>query len=194
MGDIETVKIKHDGERGYAIINKSDFDAKKHEPFDDSSREAVADLVSASDGSVRGISLIEADEERRRYEANRGVPSGSTAIADGKNPSGTFSEPTPTDIRYPNKDETEFENNHGAFIGKSAAQMREDKGLPDAPGGLAPDAEHVGKGPRGKWYVKKGTVRTAGPFETEEEAKAAMTSDDTADSEQSVERSDEVQG
>ena len=31
---IETVKIKLDHPRGYVIINKSDFDPKKHELFD----------------------------------------------------------------------------------------------------------------------------------------------------------------
>jgi hypothetical protein len=32
---LETVKIKHDkAKNGYAIINKSDFDEKKHELFD----------------------------------------------------------------------------------------------------------------------------------------------------------------
>jgi hypothetical protein len=63
---------------------------------------------------------------------------GLYAGASERNPSGTFSEPTPTDIRFPNKDATEFENNHGAFVRKSAAQMREDHGLEDAPGGLYP--------------------------------------------------------
>jgi hypothetical protein len=64
---------------------------------------------------------------------------GIHAGASERNPSGTFSEPTPTDIRYPNKDATEFENNHGAFVRKSAAQMRDDLDMPDAPGGLFPD-------------------------------------------------------
>lgn len=59
--------------------------------------------------------------------------------AGGKNPSGTFSEPTPTDIRYPNVDATEFENNHGAFVAKSAADLRQERGLPDAPGGIMPE-------------------------------------------------------
>lgn len=77
-------------------------------------------------------------EMRRRVEANRGISGGPSPLAHGRNPSGTFSEPTPTDIRYPNKDETEFENNHGAFLGKSAAQMRDAAGLPDAPGGIHP--------------------------------------------------------
>ena len=32
----------------------------------------------------------------------------------------------------------------------------------------------VGKGPRGKWYVKRGKEIMEGPFETEAMAKAAM--------------------
>lgn len=32
----------------------------------------------------------------------------------------------------------------------------------------------VGKGPRGAWYVKRGKENVAGPFETEDEAVAAM--------------------
>lgn len=30
----------------------------------------------------------------------------------------------------------------------------------------------VGKGPRGKWYVKRGKEIVSGPYETEDEAKA----------------------
>lgn len=56
-----------------------------------------------------------------------------------KNPSGTFSQPTPTDIRFPDKDKTEFENNHGAFVKKSAADIRKEEGMIDAPGGIEPD-------------------------------------------------------
>jgi hypothetical protein len=187
MAENDTVKVKHSDELGndHLIINRSDFDPSKHELHGD---EIPGTEASLSDEEK---DVLRKKEVERKAEANRGITGGSTMDTSGRNPSGTFSEPTPTDIRYPNKDETEFENNHGAFVNKSAAQMREDRCLPDAPGGLAPDAEHVGKGPRGKWYVKKGTVRMAGPFETEEEAKASMTSDDTADGEQSLEQSDE---
>lgn len=31
----------------------------------------------------------------------------------------------------------------------------------------------VGKGPRGKWYVKQGKELVSGPYETEDEARAA---------------------
>lgn len=103
MADLETVKIKH-GKNDYMIINKDDYDPKKHELY-------------------KGKAGSEPTENE----------------AQDRNPSGTFSEPTPTDVRYPDKDATEFENNHGAFVGKSAAEMREAEGLPDAPGGLQPD-------------------------------------------------------
>jgi hypothetical protein len=45
---------------------------------------------------------------------------------------------------------------------------------------------HVGKGPRGKWYVKRGKEIMEGPFETEAKAKAAMADDDVARGQQSV--------
>lgn len=100
MANIETVAVKSGD--SYALINKSDFDEKKHELYEGATpSETVTDL--------------------------------------SRNPSGTFSEPTPTDIRYPDKAKTEFENNTGAFIGKSAAELREELELPDAPGGLDPD-------------------------------------------------------
>lgn len=110
-----TVRIKNPHKRGYATINESDYDPKKH-------------------------TLIKGGEDQE-----------NAAVADsGKNPSGTYSEPTPTDIRYPDKTETEFENNMGAFIDKSAAGLREERGLPDAPGGIHPvegmEVKHKGRG------------------------------------------------
>jgi len=184
MGDIETVKVvnPNDPDGGHMIINRSDFDESKHTLHPDNEGEVGSDAKSDARRH------FEHNDELRKLEANRGVAGGPAVNSDGRNPSGTFSEPTPTDIRYPNKDETEFENNHGAFVQKSAAQMREEKGLPDAPGGLSPDAPHVGKGPRGKWYVKHGTARVAGPFETEDEARQALKSDDKPDDEQAVEQ------
>jgi len=84
-------------------------------------------------------------EVARQAEANRGVEPTRPIEEVGRNPSGTFSEPTPTDVRYPNKLETEFENNMGAHVGKSAAQLRETLGLPDQAGGLKPEdaPDHV---------------------------------------------------
>lgn len=40
---------------------------------------------------------------------------------------------------------------------------------------LASDALRVGKGSRGKWYVKSGRDNVAGPFDTESEAEDAAT-------------------
>ncbi|SHG79579.1 hypothetical protein SAMN02745157_4854 [Kaistia soli DSM 19436] len=133
MGDIETVKIKH-GDGDYAIINRTDFDPEKHELHDGDQR--VADgLTDEERKTLRELEI------KRTAEANRGVtPSPAVAGAD-RNPSGTFSEPTPTDIRFPDKDATEFEHNHGAFVGKSAAEIREAAGLPDKPGGIKSDVD-----------------------------------------------------
>lgn len=34
MDELETVKVKRDGPRGYKIINKDDFDPERHELLD----------------------------------------------------------------------------------------------------------------------------------------------------------------
>jgi hypothetical protein len=104
-------------------------------------------------------------EAKRKAEANRGVTGGQRHDST-RNPSGTYSEPTPTDIRYPNKDATEFENNHGAFVGRSAAQMREEAGMEDKPGGLIPEVHEA---------VKEAEVAAASAADvaTNAEAKAA---------------------
>lgn len=183
MNNLETVKIKHSDADGndHLIINKSDFDPNKHELFD-GSQNADDGLTDEERDAARK------KEAERKVEANRGVPGGRAPSNDGRNPSGTYSEPTPTDIRYPNKDHTEFENNYGAHIRKSAAEMREDMGLPDEPGGLkaldqpkgataeGDDAPgmHVGKGPRGLFYVMNGKERVSKGFVTEAEADAAL--------------------
>lgn len=137
MTSVETVKIKHKhGDGGadshFAIINKSDFDPKKHKLHGENDDTNLTE----ADEAIR-----KQREAERTYEANRGISGGPSLSGDGKNPSGTYSEPTPTDVRFPNKNETEFENNHGAFVGKAAAQMREEAGLPDAPGGLNPGSQ-----------------------------------------------------
>ena len=130
--NIDTLKVKHKDDAGndHMIINRSDYDPKKHKLFEGENDDAH--LTKPDDEVARR------KEAERVYDANRGISGGPGIGGDGRNPSGTFSEPTPTDIRYPDKDLTEFENNHGAFVGKSAAQMRDAAGLPDAPGGLAP--------------------------------------------------------
>lgn len=101
----------------------------------------MADLktVAVEDGNSYRI-INETDFDEATMKLYSGVmPHNTVTDLTNRNTDGTFSEPTPTDIRYPNKDNTEFANNHGAFVGKSAAGMREEAGLPDAPGGLAPD-------------------------------------------------------
>lgn len=161
MGDLETVKVKAGS--GYSIINKSDYDEKKHTLHEDE---------DASDGrSEKEREIASEMDVRRKVEANRGVTGGPSIGGDGRNPSGTFSEPTPTDIRYPNKDETEFENNHGAFVGKSAAQMREAAGLPDAPGGLAPVTEEQ----KAKDEAKKAEADAEARKAEDEKAERAVT-------------------
>lgn len=132
---MDTIKVNHSDEHGndHVVINRADYDPAKHTPFDDESK-------AAADAEIANRERFADLEAKHQYEANRGVPTSSAPGASGRNPSGTFSEPTPTDIRYPNKDETEFENNHGAFVGKSASQMRAARGIEDAPGGLNPEA------------------------------------------------------
>lgn len=181
MGDLPTIKVKHAD--GHMVINESDFDPNKHEPFDDEASKSAEAMKAKAENHP----AVQAEEAKRMADANRGVTA-SPNLEGGKNPSGTFSTPTPSDVRYPNKDHTEFENNHGAFVGKSAAQMREALGLPDAPGGLNPQPTmegsendvaaglHVGKGPRGKFYVKSGKDRVSEAFETEDEAKKSLKS------------------
>lgn len=99
-----------------------------------------ADMIRVREGqTVRVIPRDEFNDDIHEHAPlNKPAPTRAVEV-NAKNPSGTFSEPTPTDIRYPNKDLTEFENNHGAFFRKSAAQMRQDADLPDAPGGIYPD-------------------------------------------------------
>lgn len=129
---VDTIKVKADNAAGYRIINAADFNPKEHKAFDD------------ADGAIRERNQADAEATEkvmaeRKAQANFGQVDGNGLDGSGKNPSGTYSEPTPTDIRYPDKDKTEFENNHGAYVAKSAAELRDEKGLPDAPGGLAPD-------------------------------------------------------
>lgn len=132
---LETVKVKADTPKGYRIINRSDYDPNAHKLA-----EGEADP---------GVPLNEAEQKladeataRRKIEANRGQASGAGVVSD-RNPDGTYSEPTPTDIRYPNKDNTEFANNHGAFVGRSAAEIREAEGMEDKPGGLDPSQKEA---------------------------------------------------
>lgn len=138
---METIRVhaKH-GEGGpethYAIINRSDFDKAKHKPFDDEAREQLRNDPQLTEAEQK---LLDEDLAQRKVNAMRGQTNTGFAVdATGKNPSGTFSEPTPTDVRFPDKDATEFENNRGAFRGASAAEIRAAEGMPDKPGGINP--------------------------------------------------------
>lgn len=112
------------------IIDRAQFDPEIHELVED-----VSPPESSSEDEIR-----EREEAERRVRANHGQRP-AIPVSAGRNASGTFPEPTPSDVRYSDDLETEFENNLGAQVGKSAAQMREAAGLPDAPGGLRPDPE-----------------------------------------------------
>lgn len=141
MPDIETVSVISGD--SYAIINKSDFDEKVHKLYKPGKEKAEKQEDNARADKVERLKAAFSDHvdtmtDEQLTEALERVAQGPGNDLT-RNPSGTFSTPTPTDIRFPDKDKTEFENNHGAFVGKSAAQIREAEGLPDAPGGLAPD-------------------------------------------------------
>jgi hypothetical protein len=133
---VDTIKVKHaNTDTAYALINVSDFDSKCHTAYSQEDADAAKAWADSHPA-------VEADEALRLYAANRGVTPSPSYDFD-RNSDGTFSEPTPTDVRYPDKDETEYANNHGAFMGKSAAQMRKALDLPDMPGGLRPDKHAV---------------------------------------------------
>lgn len=177
MGDLPTIKVKSGDD--YAIINQRDYNPDVHQPYDDESRKAVKNTKN----DPHADKIAEADA-LRRADAERGVIRSPAAAEIDRNPTGTFSEPTPSDVRFPDKDATEFENNHGAFIGKSAAGLREERGLPDAPGGIKPEGAdepvdttsglHVARGPGGRFFVKNGKERISEGFASEDEANAAL--------------------
>lgn len=39
---VETIRVKFDNDQGFCIINKDDFDAEKHELFDEVKNQEVA--------------------------------------------------------------------------------------------------------------------------------------------------------
>jgi hypothetical protein len=104
---------------------------------------AMQDEVASNEDAInsKANELVVEEEARRRAQANRGVTRTNSGVDMFRNPTGTFSEPTPTDVRYPNKLTTEFENNLGAYVGRNAADMRRQYEMPDAPGGLAPQED-----------------------------------------------------
>jgi hypothetical protein len=68
MGDLPTVKVKHPG--GYMIINASDFDPSRHEPFDDEAARAVEAYRAAKAKTHPDVAGWDA---LHRTDANRGV-------------------------------------------------------------------------------------------------------------------------
>ncbi len=128
---IDTMKVKSGD--SYALINTSDFNPDEHEAFDEESSSKTSKPTDSE-----ASRYADAQEELRRRESNRGVGFTPGLTNSDKNPSGTFSTPTPSDIRFPDADQTEFENNHGAFVKRSAADLRVDRGLPDVAGGIDP--------------------------------------------------------
>lgn len=114
---VPTIKIKREGGRGFRLINAFDFDAAIHEPADDEAKAYVAYM-----------------EKHGKPELPTEAPWGGVAVNPRKNTDGTFSEPTPMDVRYSNKNRTEFASNHAN--GKSAAEIRKELGMPDAPVGI----------------------------------------------------------
>jgi hypothetical protein len=70
MGDLPTVKIKYDNETGHAIINASDFDPDKYEPFDDEAARAIEAYRAAA---TKKHPDIAGWDELHRANANRGV-------------------------------------------------------------------------------------------------------------------------
>lgn len=119
--------------------------------------------VKDGEGGYRIINESDFDPKTmERFESP--LPRDTVTTLNKSNADGTFDEPTPTDIRFPNKDVTEFANNHGATVNKSAAQMRAERDLPDAPGGLAPDpvlAEAVEKEKKAREAAAKEEAKKA---------------------------------
>jgi hypothetical protein len=63
---IPTVKIKHDHPRGYAIINASDFDAERHELYDEADAVVVKGAIEEGEGGF--ARLPEASQEEKTSE------------------------------------------------------------------------------------------------------------------------------
>jgi hypothetical protein len=125
---VETVKVKNPKDKtgGFMVINREDFEK---------------DQVKAED--KRQYELHPDEEKSDRAISDR---AGQGLVTRG-NASGTLDEPTPTDIRFPNKLHTEYEGNLGALRGESAAEHRDAAGMEQRPGGLNPDVyERVREG------------------------------------------------
>lgn len=125
MFRLETVRVvnPNDPKGGFMIVNKSDYEGNKK-----------------SDDNKEGLELHETDPTHPgASDEDKGAARAEAEALDApkpRNTSGTFDEPSPMDIRYPNKDGTEFENNHGAFMGTSAAELRDANDMEQKPGGV----------------------------------------------------------
>jgi hypothetical protein len=131
--------------------------------------------VAIKDGDSY-IIINESDfDEKKGHQRYEGALPRDTVTGLSKNPDGTFSEPTPTDIRYPDKNKTEFANNHRS--GMSAAEARKAAKLEDAPGGLAPDPVLAKQVKDGDEASKAAAKAEAAKFEEEQKAAAERSED-----------------
>lgn len=129
---LETVKVvnPNDPKGGYMLVNKTDWEANKKS-------DTNADGFELHETDPAHPEVSEEDKEQARLDQE------AADAPKPKNSDGTFDEPTPLDIRYPDKDATEFARNHGAQIGTSAAELRDVMELEQKPGGLDPSQKEA---------------------------------------------------
>ncbi len=74
MYTVPTVKIvsepSHENPLGYIVINKSDFDPAKHEPFDEDDAAALAGAIKSGELSLSAADLQAAHERLLELERN----------------------------------------------------------------------------------------------------------------------------
>lgn len=129
--------------------------------------------IKKGDSDYKIINEKDFDPAKGHVKYEGVLPRDTVTDLANRNADGTFSEPTPTDIRYPNKDMTEFANNHGAHVNRSAAEMREEMNLPDAPGGLAPDPALAEMVEKNKKAEKDAKTQAADTKKAENESSSA---------------------
>lgn len=56
---VDTIKIKADNERGYRIINTSDFDAKAHQPYDADAKDIVGRKADDSEAALSAAQVAD---------------------------------------------------------------------------------------------------------------------------------------
>lgn len=111
---------------------------------------AEEETIRVRDGmGFRTIKKTDKKPEDVEWEDPGGVTMNNPVYGvthDGKNPTGTYSEPTPSDVRFPDTNATEFEGNHLMVAGQNAAEQRDALGMEDKPGGIVdPDAPEPSK-------------------------------------------------